>query len=210
MIDPFNHVISRSVLAGISIGIGCILFSYCGNNVVLGSLLFSLGFLFCTLFNLNLFTDKSCTCADFQDLRRLVLVLILNTFTAFCFGLISRILDHSIEVTSNMIVAAHVESSLLQCIIKSLIAGFLIAAAVKLCYKSNNINYLVFILCIVGIAASSCFHCISDAFYYGASSVMYDNVGSVILRLFIVILFNFIGCNLYNLIVDKSFIHRSE
>ncbi len=73
-----------------------------------------------------------------------------------------------------------------------------------------NANHIILILCVVGFISAGCLHCIADSFYYGASTALYDNPGTLILKLLIVILFNFVGCNMYNLLINKSIIHYSE
>lgn len=54
MIYPDN-IISKSLLAGVSIAIAGFIFVSCANPVI-GAILFSLGLLGCVMFDLNLFT----------------------------------------------------------------------------------------------------------------------------------------------------------
>jgi len=208
MIDPNNHIISKSLFAGIAIGVGGYLFLSC-SNAILGSILFSAGLLSVCIFKCNLFTGKSGLISDTQDLRRLVLVLLLNVFAAFVFGLTSRILNPSIADAADGILIARMNTDYLPYIIKSIITGFLMTLAIESESKPNA-NHLVLILCVVGFISAGCLHCIADSFYYGAGTRFYENSGSLLLRLLVVILFNFVGCNLYNLVVNRSIIHKSE
>lgn len=208
MIDPNNHVVSRSLFAGIGIGIGGYLFLSC-SNAILGTVLFSVGLLSCVLFNGNLFTGKSGFISDTQDFRRLILVLLLNILAAFTFGLISRLLDPSITNVADGVLITRMNTDYLQYIIKSIITGFLMTLAIE-SERKPNANHLILILCVVGFISAGCLHCIADSFYYGAGSMLYENPGSLVLRLLVVILFNFVGCNLYNLLVNKSFIRTPE
>ena len=75
MIYPDN-IISKSLLAGVSIAIAGFIFASCANPVI-GAILFSVGLLSVCIFELNLFTGKSGFLSDGQDFRRLLLVLIL-------------------------------------------------------------------------------------------------------------------------------------
>ena len=205
MIDPNNHVISKSLFAGVSIGIGGYLFLSCYNTIlgsILGTILFSVGLLSCVITCSPLFTGKSGFISDTQDFRRLILVLLLNVYAAFTFGLIVRLLNPQIVNAANDILISRLNTDYLSYIIKSIVTGFLMTLAIESESKPNS-NHLVLILCIVGFISAGCFHCIADSFYYGASTVLY-------LRLFVVIIFNFVGCNLYNLFVNRSFIHKSE
>lgn len=212
MIDPNNHVVSKSLFAGVSIGVGGYLFLSCYNTIlgtILGTILFSVGLLSCVITCSPLFTGKSGFISDTQDFRRLILVLLLNVYAAFTFGLITRLLNPQIVNAANDILISRMDTDYLSYIIKSIVTGFLMTLAIESESKPNA-NHLVLILCIIGFISTGCFHCIADSFYYGASTMLYENPGSFILRLFVVIIFNFVGCNLYNLFVNRSFIHRSE
>ena len=207
MIDPNNHVISKSLFAGLSIGIAG--YIYLSTNVILGTILFSVGLLSCVITCSPLFTGKSGFISDTQDFRRLILVLLLNVYAAFTFGLIARLLNPQIVNAANDILISRMGTDYLSYIIKSIVTGFLMTLAIESESKPNT-NHLVLILCIVGFISSGCFHCIADSFYYGASTMLYKDPSSFILRLFVVIIFNFVGCNLYNLFVSRSFIHKTE
>lgn len=207
MIDPNNHVISKSLFAGLSIGIAG--YIYLSTNVILGTILFSVGLLSCVITCSPLFTGKSGFISDTQDFRRLILVLLLNVYAAFTFGLIARLLNPQIVNAANDILISRMGTDYLSYIIKSIVTGFLMTLAIESESKPNT-NHLVLILCIVGFISSGCFHCIADSFYYGASTMLYENPSSLILRLLVVIIFNFVGCNLYNLFVSRSFIHKTE
>ena len=206
MINPKNHIISRSLLAGITIGIGGYLSLSCDNQI-LSAILLSVCFIGCTLFNLNLVTSKGGFLSDTQDMRRLVLVLLLNMFAAFMLGLVIRFTDQSVSSTADNIIVTRIDTDYLSYIIKSIITGFLMTLAIESENKQNS-NHIVLILCTLAFVCAGCLHCIADSFYYGASTMLYESPGSLILRLLVVILFNFVGCNLYNLFVNKSFIYR--
>lgn len=206
MIDPNNHIISRSLLAGVIVGIGGYLFLSC-INTLFGAILMALCFLSCSILNLNLFTDRAGFLSGSIDFRRLTLVLICNLFTAFIFGLISRFLNVTISNLADNMLLSVISSSYLLCIIKAIIAGFLFTLAIESGTKSKSC--IIPIICITGFIYTSCFNCVLNSFYYGASSVIYENP-SLMLHLLLVIVFNFIGCNLYNLFVNKSFIHKVE
>ena len=207
MIDPNNHVISKSLFAGMSIGIAG--YIYLSTNAILGTILFSVGLLSCVVTCSPLFTGKSGFISDTQDFRRLILVLLLNVYAAFTLGLIARLLNPQIVNAANDILISRLNTDYLPYIIKSIVTGFLMTLAIESESKPNT-NHLVLILCIVGFISAGCFHCIADSFYYGASTVLYKDPSSLIIRLFVFIIFNFVGCNLYNIFVNRSFIHKSE
>lgn len=210
MIDSNNHVVSRSLFAGIVIGIGGFAFLSAANHVV-GAILFSIGLLACSMLNLNMFTDKSGFLQDTKDFRRLILVLLLNLFAAFMFGLLARFFDTSISTAADGILIARLNTEYLPCIIRSIIIGFLMTLA--MCKEQNthsNDNHIITILCAFAAMYLGGFHCILESFYYGASTTFYDNIGDLLLRLLFIVVFNFIGCNLYNLFIHRSAIHNPE
>lgn len=210
MIDPNNHVVSRSLFAGIAIGIGGYLFLSC-YNAILGSILFSSGLLSCVITGSPLFTCKSGFISDTTDFRRLILVLLLNLFAAFMFGLLARFFDTSISTAADGILIARLNTEYFPCIIRSIIIGFLMTLA--MCQEQNtrgNDNHIITILCAFATMYLGGFHCILESFYYGASTTFYDNIGDLLLRLLIIVVFNFIGCNLYNLFIHRSAIHNPE
>lgn len=205
MIDPTDHIISKSLLAGAVIGIGGFLFlsSQCS---LIGALLVSICFLSCSVLKLNIFTDKSCCLSDSIDFRRLILVLLLNVVATFIFGLISRFLNPSIVSVADKCVNIILATDYISCAITSLAVGFIMMLAAE--FRKESSGNLLYTMCIFGLLVIGCSNCVLDSFYYGASLVLYDNVWSLTSRLLVVTLFNFIGCNLYNLSVNRSLIHR--
>lgn len=201
-----DGIIGRSFLAGVTIGIGGFINLSCDNHVV-GALLFSICLLSICLLNLNLFTGKSGFIHDLSDFRRLVLVLIVNLLGAITFGIIIKFTDTSIVDSANKIVQTRLAADYSQLIIRSVITGFLMTLAVE-SEKKQDSNHIILVLSIMGFILSGCYHCIAETFYYSVSSLSFTDLFSVIARLSVVIVFNFIGCNLYNLIVTKKLFNR--
>ena len=202
-----DNIISKSILAGISVCIGSYLYLI-SNNHVLGSILFSACILGCFIFDLNLFTFKSGYLSDNQDLRRSILVLLLNLFIVFILGIIFRFSYPNIIKFADNIVNNRIDQNILQIIINSIIVGFLFTLSVETeKYNSNYRNYLLSIISLIPITLIGNF-CLFDLFIYSISSIAIDNIWFVLLNLFLTIIFNFVGCNLYNLFIHKSLIHR--
>lgn len=200
-----DRIFGKSVLAGLAIGFGGLINLSCSNSII-GAILFSVGLLSVCIFRLNLFTGKSGFLSDRYDIRRLILVLLMNLLGAYLFGLLSRYTISSIVQSADGIVNLRLNADISELIIKSILTGFLMTLAIESENRQNS-NHLILIMSVVAFILSGSYHCIADAFYYGASSLIYDNVGQILLRLFIVIVFNFIGCNLYNLAINRSIIH---
>ena len=203
-----EHCVSKSILAPICICFGGFIFLTCTNTII-GAIAFALILLLLHSLKLNCFTDKCGFLVDTQDMRRLVLVLCLNISVAFTFGLIIRLLSSSVANSADGILIARMNTDIFLYIIKSVIAGFLMMYAVYTESKQTS-NHILFLACAFIVVFTGCMHCIIEAFYYGASTLFYDNLGVLLLKLFIAVFFNFIGCNLYNLFVHKSFIHKGS
>ena len=206
MNDNLN-VFIRSILAGICIGIGCYI-SLLNTNQIVNSFLFSFGFLLCSIFELNLFTDRINDIAVSSDFRRLFLILILNIISVVFTGIIISALDSDIiSLADNYFLENKYNIPYLSIIVKSFIAGLILSIPFEFNKFNKQNNYIIFILCCVAVYLIGGFHIIADLFYYSASSLSINNIGFVLLTSLITLIFNFIGCNFINLFINKSFMH---
>ncbi len=203
-----DHCISKSLLGGITVSVCGFIFLSC-SNIIFATLLSAAVLLSINIFDFNLFVDKCCFISDTGDVRRLVLVLCLNLFTVFLFGLLLSYFVPGISSVADGIVTARLNTPITALIIKSIIAGFLIMLSISLLKSESRNSIILSLMCISGFIYSGCMHCILDTFYYCASNMLYDNFGWVALNTILAILFNFIGGVLYNLLVNKSIIHSS-
>lgn len=202
-----EHIISKSLLAGICIGIGCYI-SLLNTNQIVNSFLFSFGFLLCSIFELNLFTDRINDIAVSSDFRRLFLILILNIISVVFTGIIISALDSDIiSLADNYFLENKYNIPYMSIIVKSFIAGLILSIPFEFNKFNKQNNYIIFILCCVAVYLIGGFHIIADLFYYSASSLSINNIGFVLLTTLITLLFNFIGCNFINLFINKSFMH---
>lgn len=198
-----DNIVSKSIFAGISVSVGAYLFLLNGNPI-LGCLLLSLGWIICEKLDGNLFTSKSCYVSESTEFRRLFLVLLLNIASAFLFGLLIRFLNSDITEYANAVIAFHLEIPITSVIVGATILGFLMPL---ICDSIKHDNYLVTLVCALGFMIVP-YHCIIESFYYGASIFIYDNILLSLAYLLTMTVFNFVGCNLYNIIVNKSLIRR--
>ena len=203
-----DHCISKSLLGGITVSVCGFLFLSC-SNIIFATLLSAAVLLSINVFDFNLFVDKCGFISDTGDVRRLVLVLFLNLFTVFLFGLLFGYFVPSISSAADEIVTARLNTPITALIIKSIIAGFLIMLSISLLKSESRNNIILSLLCISGFIYSGCTHCILDTFYYSACNMLYDNFGRIALNTVLAVLFNFIGGVLYSLLVNKSIIHSS-
>ena len=203
-----ENIISKSLLAGISISIAGYINLLCVNKFI-AAFLFAAGLLSCCQFKLNLFTGKSGFLSNTNDFRRLTLVLILNLFGAYVFGILATFANDSITSAANIIVQNRINTSIFSIMISAIVTGFLMTLAIE-SESKEHANHLILIFCVAAFILSGSPHCIADMFYYSASSITFNNLLFILPRLILTILFNFIGCNLYNLFVNKSFIHNTN
>ena len=200
-----EHCISKSILGGILVSIGGFLTLICTNQI-LSSALVSVCLLSVILLGFNSFNSKSGFITDSKDFRRLILVLGLNLFTAFIFGLLVRFSIQDASQLADSIIKTRLEESYLGVIIKSIITGFLMTTAVT-CYDKDNSNRIISLLCIFAFIVVDCNHCILDTFYYSASTIVYSDLPLLLLQLMLVVIFNFVGCILHSLFINKRIMH---
>lgn len=202
-----ENIISKSFIAGLVVCIGC--YFYLSMNSLLGQILLSSSLLYIIIDDLNLFTSKSGFMSASVDFRRLFLILLLNLLTAFSLGILMKYVDHNLAILSDNALKFHLDCNFFSLIIKSIVAGFIMTLTVRFSVRHPN-HYILPMLCILGFIITDCPHFITEMFYYGASNLLVDNLGSSLLQILIIIIFNFLGCNLYNLIMHRSFMHIEE
>lgn len=202
-----EKIFSKSILASVLISFSSII--YLLNTNIVGAIISAIFILSIIIYNCNLFTFKAGFLSESSDFRRLTLILLLNIFTIFIIGIIVGIYNTDIASKADNIIQVHLNDNYLLIIIKSMIIGFLLTFAYETYrqYSDNYIYIIISVLCIFGFITTDYYHCITEVFYYGASNIFYDNIGISLLQLLLIILFNFIGCNLYNLFINKTFMY---
>ena len=191
----------RSILAGIFISIGCIVNIKSGLGLQ-GALLFSLGLMSVVCYGYNLYTGK----AGFLTFRdktfeitpiKLFCILIGNIFGCVLLASVSSTFFNDVDYeTLNKVVAVYQNSDLslsniMSFLVKGILCGILMTTAV-LNYKKSM---LILILCVTVFILCGFRHSIADAYYLSAATP--ENTLNVIVYYIIVVIGNFIGCNLY-------------
>lgn len=200
-----NNIISKSILAGLIVSFSCIA-NLLIQNVLISSFVITLLYVSIIIYDCNLFTFKSGFINEPICFRRLTLILLINLFISFIAGLFISLYDSTLINKANVIVQSQINLNFLTLIIKSIITGFLITLSVESSVRQPN-HYIMSILFIFCFIITDCKHCITSMFYYGASNILLNNIGILTLQLLTIIIFNFIGCNLFNLFINKSFIY---
>ncbi|MDE6206688.1 MAG: formate/nitrite transporter family protein [Muribaculaceae bacterium] len=197
--------ITRSLYAGVFIGIGSIV--YMLNPGIVGAILFSIGLFGCINLRLNLFTGKvgyatalnGATIADFFFmLMANVLGIGLLTGLFFSFADVNM---PAMQQTAVKIVNTRLSTSLIGLLVGSIGCGMLMSHAVDRPTRSdadyNNIlSYIPMLYC-VPVFIMSCFpHCIADIGYYTVYTIGGGFNADIIAVWAVCVLGNIIGCQL--------------
>lgn len=193
-------VFRSAILAGICIGIAG--FGYMALGGVAGAILFSFGLLAVVNYKLKLFTG---TAGFFKKGEGLQLLGILAGNIVGCL-LVAFLADVSplhVEEAAQKVLAGRLAAGWWKCGLLAIGCGFIMTTVVTFARKGQWIPLLfgvpMFIIC--GFP-----HCIADAFYYLAApaSFLWDNLGSVLLLYVSIVAGNFVGCNLYRVLLPDA------
>ena len=188
-----------AILAGICIGIAG--FGYLALGGTMGAILFSFGLLAVVNYQLKLFTG---TAGFFKKGEELQLAVILAGNITGCL-LVSFLVDVSpmhLDETAMKLLDGRLATGWWKCGLLAIGCGFIMTTVVTFARKGQWIPLLfgvpMFIVC--GFP-----HCIADAFYYLAAPAgfLLDNLFTVLLLYISIVAGNFVGCNLYRVILKK-------
>ena len=178
----------KSVLAGICIAIGALIFLNVGG--VLGAFLFSIGLLTILQFNFNLYTGKVAY-ITLKDIDKILLILfgnIIGCCIMFAFPCLP----------AAAIMATKLTVPLITIFFKAILCGILIYIAVE-GFKANN--QLITLLAVPTFILCGAEHSIADICFIIAASCF---TIEVLLFIVIVIIGNAIGSILFHRLVDFS------
>lgn len=183
-----------SILAGIMISIGCVLYLTIGG--LPGAVMFSLGLMSVILFQLKLFTGKAGNLTEKKiKIGELGLIWIGNLIgCAILAGIIYMSPNsQSIFQNSSNIMAARESAGFLGSFLLAIPCGLLMYFAVN----AKNLLKIVFAaMCVSGFIMGGFYHCVADMFYTitGAQNLhQWCNVLFVTAG-------NIVGCNLYPIV----------
>lgn len=195
-----RNVFARSVLAGVAISIGCVVFLRVGG--VEGAVLFAFGLLTCVHFKLPLYTGTAGFVTDRRGLGELFVILGGNIVGCLLMALAMRSSIEGISDLAGGVSAKRMVMQPWQILILSCLCGFIMTTAVKFARAGSFLPLIfgvpVFILC--GFV-----HSIADAFYILASpmSVLGSDPFMVGCNYVMAVAGNFVGCNLYRILCRR-------
>lgn len=191
----------RAILAGICIGIGALVNLKVGD--IGGAILFAFGLSAVVSMGFNLFTGKA-QYASSANMKDLIIMLLFNILTCAIISLTLVRPNPDLRVIANEIIL-HRLSQPWVAFGGSIGCGFIMTAAVR--GVTDKQTYIPLLLGVPTFILCGFPHCIADVVYLTAADDVYVTPTVALLVWLIlyplIIVGNFIGCNLYRLGVDK-------
>lgn len=189
-----------AILAGICIGIAG--FGFLAVGGVVGAVTFAFGLLAVVHYRLKLYTGTAGFFVK-GELLQLCLILAMNIVGCLLVAMMARVSPMPLQETAERLLVGRLVAGWWQCGLLAIGCGFIMTTAVKWGREGKFLPLLfgvpLFIIC--GFP-----HCIADAFYYLVVPVdfLVENAGEVILLYISIVLGNFVGCNLYRLLMRSN------
>ena len=206
-IYAYLNIFIYAVLAGISIGLGGLVFLRMKNvfpgSDVIGALLFTIGlFIICTR-GYNLFTGKVCYSLDNKPkyLIDLIIIWMGNIVGTTLLSLILKltVIYDNINSVALKMVQSKIESGYLSLFLLGIICNIFIFIAVD-GFKNNKHELGKYLSLFLGVSIfiiCGSEHCVADMFYFGISGMLFKKFGISILCLLVITLGNIVGGLLY-------------
>ncbi len=201
------RLIRSAVLAGITIGVAG--FGYLASGVqnevygtLVGAILFSFGLLTVLGYKLALYTGTAGFIKK-NEIGNLLLILLSNICGCLIVALLTRLSPMDLQTPAQAILQGRLNTGALRCGLLAVGCGFIMTTTVAFARKGNVLPLLfgvpLFIVC--GFP-----HCMADAFMYFTTPVdfLLENIWMILPMYICIVLGNFIGCNLYRIVLEKS------
>ena len=195
-----KNLIHSAIMAGICIGIAG--FGYLAVGGIVGAVTFAFGLLAVVHYRLKLYTGTAGFFAK-GELLQLCTILAMNIVGCLLVALMARMSPMPLQEAAQHILKGRLNAGIVQSGVLAIGCGFIMTTAVKWGREGKFLPLLfgvpLFIIC--GFP-----HCVADAFYYLCVPVEYltANAGQVLLLYASIVLGNFIGCNLYRLLLGTN------
>lgn len=195
-----KNLIHSAIMAGICIGIAG--FGYLAVGGIVGAVTFAFGLLAVVHYRLKLYTGTAGFFVK-GELLQLCTILLMNIVGCLLVALMARMSPMPLQDAAQHILEGRLNAGIVQSGVLAIGCGFIMTTAVKWGREGKFLPLLfgvpLFIIC--GFP-----HCVADAFYYLCVPVEYltANAGQVLLLYASIVLGNFIGCNLYRLLLGTN------
>lgn len=182
--------------------IGIAGFGYLAEKGIVGAVLFAFGLLTVVHYALKLYTGTAGFIRK-GEVGSLFLILFGNIFGCLAVALMARCSPMPLQQTAQGVLEARLATGPFQGGVLAIGCGFIMTTAVTFARQGKNLPLLfgvpLFIVC--GFP-----HCVADAFYYLCAPLDFwaAHFLEILLFYFSIVLGNFIGCNLYRIILPPS------
>ena len=196
-----------AVMAGMTIGVAG--FGYLASGVqnevygtLIGAILFSFGLLTVLGYKLALYTGTAGFIKK-NEVGNLLVILLSNILGCFILALLTRLSPMDLQTPAQAILQGRLNTGALRCGLLAIGCGFIMTTTVAFARKGNVLPLLLgvplFIVC--GFP-----HCMADAFMYLTTPVDFlaANVWKILPMYICIVVGNFVGCNLYRIVLEKS------
>lgn len=186
-------------LAGVCIGIAG--FGYLAIGGIAGAVIFAFGLLAVVNYKFKLFTGTAGFFVK-GEFAQLWLILLSNIIGCLAVAMLARVSPMPLQETAQGILEKRLAAGWWQCGLLAIGCGFIMTTAVNFARQGRWLPLLfgvpMFIIC--GFP-----HCIADVFYYLTVPFAWlgAHFGSVIPLYACIVAGNFIGCNLYRVIIKE-------
>ena len=194
-------------MAGMTIGVAG--FGYLASGVqsevygtLIGAILFSFGLLTVLGYKLALYTGTAGFIKK-NEVGNLLVILLSNILGCFILALLTRLSPMDLQTPAQAILQGRLNTGALRCGLLAIGCGFIMTTTVAFARKGNVLPLLLgvplFIVC--GFP-----HCMADAFMYLTTPVDFlaANVWKILPMYICIVVGNFVGCNLYRIVLEKS------
>lgn len=182
-----------AILAGFCISIGCIVNLMVGCGIP-GAILFTFGLITVVHYKYALYTGTAGFVENIPDIGKLFWFIFTNNFLGCALtAIIATYAMPDLVDKSNLIIESRAQVNIWQALIRGIFCGFLMTTAVKFARENR---WLPLLFAVPVFILAGFYHSIADAFYICASDIYSPQV---VYNYLMIILGNFIGCNLYRL-----------
>ncbi len=189
--------IQSGSMAGVCIGIAG--FGYLAEKSIIGAVLFSFGLLTVVHYGLKLYTGTAGFIKR-GELGNLLLILFANIIGCFAVAMLVRCSPMPLQETAQQILEGRLHTGPLYGGLLAIGCGFIMTTAVTFARQGKNLPLFfgvpLFITC--GFP-----HCVADIFYYLCvpADYLYANLVDILVFYISIVIGNFIGCNLYRIVM---------
>ena len=195
-----TSLLRSSVLAGVCIGIAG--YGYLAEKSIIGAVLFAFGLLTVVHYALKLYTGTAGFIRK-GEVGTLLLILAGNLVGCLAVAMMVRCSPMPLQDTAQKILEGRLAMGAFRGGVLAIGCGFIMTTAVTFARQGKNLPLLfgvpLFIMC--GFP-----HCVADAFYYMCVPCDYlmANATDILTFYVSIVAGNFVGCNLYRLVVGEQ------